>query len=436
MTDLIDRSSEQAADADPADDPSREDAATAAAPDDERAAPFDLPFPVRSALGALLAAAGVIHLVMVPSHWGESGVEGPGFMLAGWLQIALAVALLRRPARWMLQLSVLSNVVLVAVWAVSRTAGLPFGQHAGHAETVSVVDGTTVGLELAAVALALGLLLRGAGFVRADSRAFALGVPVMALVLASVAIASPSARNHAAGSHGDHGAMGHEHGHADDKGLSLLTNGHQHGQGEEQLDDATQAELAVQLAGTRVLVERYPTVADAEAAGYNRAGPFSPGTGAHYQNPASAGNADADGNGLIDPAEIDRPLLIFAGTAPDSPLAGFMYYVDGEEAPEGFAGGNDHWHYHTHICIVPRADGSIDVPFADEAELTEGICNDAGGQWIAKTGNMLHVWTVPGYESDLGVFNEINPSLTCPDGSYYQIPLEESVGRETTCRNT
>jgi hypothetical protein len=457
MTDLIDRSSAGAADEGPGGDPPPEPTASAGTegaaapvaadvdvtePAGSRA-PLDLPLPVRSALGALLAAAGVIHLVMVPSHWGESAVEGAGFLVSGWLQVALAVGLLRRPARWTLQLSVLVNLVLVAIWIVSRTAGLPFGEHAGHAESISIVDGSAVGFELATVALALAVLLPASRLLRADgtlaggsttSRLLAVGVPVVALLLASAAIASPSARDHAAGAHGDHGAMGHEH--ADDRGLSRLTNGHQHGQSAQELDDATQAQLAVQLAGTRTLVERYPTVADAEAAGYNRAGPFSPGIGAHYQIPTFAGNADANGDGLIGPDEIGRPVLIYDGTEPESPIAGFMYYVGGEEAPEGFVGPNDHWHYHTHICIVPRADGSIDVPFGDDEQVTEAMCNNASGQWIGQTGNMLHVWTVPGYESELGVFNEVNPALTCPDGSYYEIPLEEAVGRETTCRNT
>lgn len=429
MTDLIDRSSEEAAGVTPADDPPATVQADAPPRD------IDLPVAVRSALAALLAAAGVIHLVMVPSHWGTSVAEGAGFLVAGWLQIGLAVALVLRPARWMLQLTVVTNLALVAVWIVSRTAGLPFGPHAGHAETVSIVDGTTVTFELTAVALALGLLLRGIGFVRADSRALSVGVPIAALLFTSIAVASPSAHDHAAASHGDHGAMGHAHG--DDNGLSLLDNGHQHGQGEEELDDATQAELAVQLAGTSALVERYPTVADAEAAGYRRAGPFAPGVGAHYRLNGVTDSADADGDGLLAGDEVDRPMLIFDGTAPGSPLAGFMYYISGEESPEGFAGGNDHWHYHTHTCIVPRADGTIDVPFADAEDATEAICNDVGGEWIAATGNMVHVWTVPGYQSELGTFNEINPALACPDGTYYQVPLEDlGPGETSTCRTT
>jgi hypothetical protein len=435
MTDLVDRSS---ADVEAPEDVSPDDiAADVAAPAgaSPEAEPFELTGSVRAAFAALLASAALIHLVMVPSHWGESAVEGVGFLASGWLQLALAVGLLVRPARWILQLVVLANVALVGVWIVSRTAGLPFGEHAGHAESLSIVDGTAVAVELAAVALALQLLLRPFGFLRTSSRALGFGVPIAALLMTSAAIASPEARNHASGSHGDHGAMGHDHGAAgDDRGLSQLTNGHQHGQVNEELDDATQAELAVQLSGSRALVERYPTVADAEAAGYTQAGPFTPGLGTHYSHP-DINTADENGNGLIDGNDVERPLLIFDGTEPDSPIAGFMYYIGGQAVPEGFAGPNDNWHYHTGVCIIPQPDGSIETPFADD-QGRESACNRVDGQWLEVTGNMVHVWSVPSYESELGVFNEINPALTCPDGTYYQIPLEDSVGRDSTCRNT
>ena len=69
---------------------------------------------------------------------------------------------------------------------------------------------------------------------------------------------------------------------ADDKGLSLVMNGMQHERVVTEMDGATTALLAHQLARTAELVGLYPTVADAEAAGYRRQGPFAPGLGTHY----------------------------------------------------------------------------------------------------------------------------------------------------------
>ena len=51
------------------------------------------------------------------------------------------------------------------------------------------------------------------------------------------------------------------------------------------------------------------------------------------------------------------------------------------------------------------------------------------------SGYMVHVWTVPGYESELGVFSDLNPELTCPDGTYHRIPTAEIGDADTTCRN-
>src|SRR4029077_17305345 len=77
---------------------------------------------------------------------------------------------------------------------------------------------------------------------------------------------------------------GHDHDGdgADDKGWSQLLLGHAHPQGEVPLDAATQAELDRQLAITRELVPKYPTVAAATAAGFVRGGPYAPGLGVHY----------------------------------------------------------------------------------------------------------------------------------------------------------
>ena len=78
--------------------------------------------------------------------------------------------------------------------------------------------------------------------------------------------------------------------------------------------------------------------------------------------------------------------------------------------------------------------GVIDTPLgADSENTTKALCDTYGGQLIANTGYMIHVWTVPGYESSQGVFSDINPAITCPDGTYHQIPLEEIGTKTTTC---
>lgn len=233
----------------------------------------------------------------------------------------------------------------------------------------------------------------------------------------------------------DHDGDEHDHdggSDADDGGLTQLENGQMHHEVPDDvaLDADTQRALDAQLDATRALVDLYPTVADAEAAGWRRAGPFSPGLGSHYTAPAGGYNGD----GVIDEADLATPTLIYDGNEPSSPIAGFMYQSFRQDEPEGFAGPNDHWHYHTSVCIVAGDDGEIDTPLGADREVSDEQCASVGGGLIDFTGYMVHVWTVPGYESPRGIFSDLNPALTCPDGSYHTIDIEDLGTNETLCR--
>jgi hypothetical protein len=392
-------------------------------------------------VASCLAGAALIHAAMAPSHLGESAIEGWGFVLAAWAQLLLAVAVLLRPGRRVGLAVVAVNAVLVAAWAFTRTAGPPLGAHAGHPEAASVVDGICVALEIGAIVLAAAMVRRSPAPAAGRPSPLALAGALGALVLATGAVVSPSARDHAAGSHGDHGHAdqadaagggGHEHGAtAVDPGFAALSNGHQHEHGQDEpLTAAERSTLAAQLAATADLVARYPTLADAEAAGWRRSGPFSPGLGTHYQGPNFVLNADGD----MDPEDVAAPMLIFDGVEPDSPLAGFMYLAYGIQGePEGFAGPNDHWHYHDRVCIVYGPDG-IDTPFGADLEgVTERMCDGVGGMFIDTTPYMVHVWSVPGYESPGGMFTELNPKVTCPDGTYDRIDIEDTGTKNSVC---
>jgi len=238
----------------------------------------------------------------------------------------------------------------------------------------------------------------------------------LVLLVTTLALASPSARDHASASHG-------EHGHEDDKGLSLLTNGHHQEIVQYELDPETQAALDVQIEMSKQVAAMYPTVADAEAAGYRRAGPYSPGLGAHY---IKYGPREMNADGVVDGEDALHPLaIIYDGTEPGSEVAGFMYYSMSPTEPQGFVGQNDVWHYHERICLKV-ANGQIDAPFGADMEATDTQCAAAGGSVIPVTQWMAHVWPVPGYDGvDGGVFAEVNPALDCPDGTYYRLPAEE-----------
>jgi hypothetical protein len=398
---------------------------------------------LRLVIAAASAGAGAIHLAMVPSHWGESAVDGVLFAVCGWLQVAFAGVVLLRPRRsWLalgLVLGLVLNAAAVAAWVISRTIGLPFGAHSGVAEDAGFVDGACVALEALVVVLGAFVLARP-GRKRSPRRTGLVvgGIASIAvLALATAALASPSARNHGAHSHTD-AAAGDGHTHAgvpagDDKGFSLLHNGqHDHTTMQHKLDVPTQAKLDAQLAVTRDIARKTPTVADAVKAGYSRVGPYFPGIGAHYWKGFTGGAGFSatrfNPDGVIDDADLRDPLmLIFDGTQPTSKIAGFMYYSMSPYEPEGFAGRNDTWHYHEKLCLKYGPSG-IDVPFGLDNSATDAQCASVGGMMLTQSQYMVHVWSVPGFEMNLaygGVFGETNPKLACADGTYYELPLDQ-----------
>ncbi len=242
-----------------------------------------------------------------------------------------------------------------------------------------------------------------------------LGVAVISSLAFTPALAS---------SDGHHGTGGKE-------AKSVAASGHQHGpttlngekvtgvkaqdvaaeeQPNQPVDPTTRATLRAQLTEAREFAMRYPTVADATAAGYKLAGGFAPGSGAHY---ISYGGMT--GSGAFDPTKVNS--LIYDGTSPGSQIIGLMYYGMGQGAPEGFAGPNDHWHRHSNVCIKTGPNG-IDVPFPADQDVTAKECADVQGSMLKTTGYMVHAWVVPSWESPLGVFSHDNPDVRCADGTF------------------
>jgi hypothetical protein len=53
----------------------------------------------QATIAATAVGGAVIHFAMFPDHYQESDFLGLGFALAGWFQLALAVAIVVRPSR-------------------------------------------------------------------------------------------------------------------------------------------------------------------------------------------------------------------------------------------------------------------------------------------------------------------------------------------------
>ena len=187
-------------------------------------------------------------------------------------------------------------------------------------------------------------------------------------------------------------------------------------QPDKPLDNATRTALAADMVVARTAALKYPTVADARAAGMIQAGKFAPGAGAHFIDYNNI--SDINANGSVD---ASRPAsYIYDGINPTSRLVGIMYIaLSNQAAPAGFPGPNDHWHLHQNLCVV-YGGGSIKVPFAPDRDVTRAQCAAVpGGQFMRRTVWMVHAWVVPGWESPKGVFAHSNPDLTCKDGTMH-----------------
>jgi hypothetical protein len=164
-------------------------------------------------------------------------------------------------------------------------------------------------------------------------------------------------------------------------------------------DKAQCDQLAGELALARETALKYPTVADAEAAGWRRVTPYVAGIAAHYMNFS-----------LVDGKfEIDKPeMILYDGTDDDSHVIGLSYYIRQEgtaEPTQGFTGNNDHFHRHIGLCVSGAGVIGDSTTTKEECEAMGGRKADGGNGW------MNHVWIVPGCESPWGMFSGASPLL-------------------------
>jgi hypothetical protein len=419
-------------------------------------------------LAALSVGAALVHIAMVPAHAAEWLPEGLAFAAAAWLQLAFAAAVLGRPRRALLSAAALANAVFVAAWAVTRTAGMPFGPQAGSVESVAAVDLTCAAFEAALVVAALVLAARprlGESLGRPVMAAASI-VPAGILVLSTAVIASPSASQHSHGSDAgaDHGhetaAGGHtagehdnapalpaaddrcdwslntasfwaanpptaatgemqgmDHGHGDTAGAGGGV-GNQHGQQAWRplTDPAACARLGTDIARMEALTKKYPTAQDAIDAGCRRITSYIVGIAAHYLCVAQA----VDGHLTVEGPEM----LLYGGNSTWAPLVGLSYY-DGAKPGTEWLEGQMPFHVHQGLCIkdlqVVGGDGS------DQA-----TCEAAGGKVAGRTGYMGHYWRASCPSPD-GVFSADNPRLDAGVAVYNDDPrFDPATGGDPT----
>jgi hypothetical protein len=180
---------------------------------------------------------------------------------------------------------------------------------------------------------------------------------------------------------------------------------------QDPLTHTQRIDLEAQMEAARAVAARYPTVKDAEAAGYRRSTPYVPCIGAHYTN-----------IGLTMGFDPGKPSeLLYDGTTPDSKLVGLSYLVYHPDGPPpGFAGKNDHWHQHNANGGLCLRGGTV----IGGEEMSRKECAALHGRKTLLTDIwMVHAWVVPGFECSWGVFSGECPELggqTC--GNAWEAP--------------
>lgn len=123
--------------------------------------------------GVLSLAAGGIHGLVSPEHFSEWWAYGLFFAAAALAQVVFGLLVLTRGVnqegglQWsdvrgkVFLAGIVGNLLIMALWLVTRTVGVPAGPAAGEVEDVGGLDAVSKVLEAALVAVLAGLWWAG-----------------------------------------------------------------------------------------------------------------------------------------------------------------------------------------------------------------------------------------------------------------------------------
>ena len=175
---------------------------------------------VYSALAVTSLAAAGIHFAVMGEHFAEYFLFGLFFSVVAWLQALWALGVVVTPTRPLLIAGLVGNAVVVVVWIVSRTTGLPIGPDAGTPEAVASLDVLSTLLEVGIV-IAIAAVLASAGRAWA-ARSNARGSIVVAGLALALVLVTTAAVASGTDEEGGHGGAAHEAATTGDSGLTRI----------------------------------------------------------------------------------------------------------------------------------------------------------------------------------------------------------------------
>jgi hypothetical protein len=105
--------------------------------------------PAQYFAAGLAIAAGLLHFEVAPHHFQETFEFGLFMVVAGVVQVLGGVLLLFRPSRAVVGGVIGSTVLLLVLYVIAHTVGLPVGPLPWQAEHAHTIDALSKGTELA-----------------------------------------------------------------------------------------------------------------------------------------------------------------------------------------------------------------------------------------------------------------------------------------------
>jgi hypothetical protein len=118
------------------------------------------PWVCRYAAAAALLGAALIHISQARPHFQEWFAAGITFLVVTVLELTLAISVILLPSKRVLAATMWTSTATVALWALSRTIGLPFGPEPYTPEAIGKPDLTSAVLEIGTVLLLTPVALR------------------------------------------------------------------------------------------------------------------------------------------------------------------------------------------------------------------------------------------------------------------------------------
>jgi hypothetical protein len=108
---------------------------------------------------AAVVAAGV-HISVCPEHYREGLLYGVFFTVTAGAQLLWAALLMVRPGPSVVRAGLLASLGIIALWAVTRSVGIPLGPERGEVEAIGALDVLATTAELVAAAACVWVLSR------------------------------------------------------------------------------------------------------------------------------------------------------------------------------------------------------------------------------------------------------------------------------------